>query len=204
GVIEVSINSTAQTTLNNEDTPSSSSVIVKDNETHPLVSSSEEQISPILKVVIVKSVHEDSADINENTFITPYNYPMFEEAGSFSTVADSSNMHEFNQNKTDVEKTVIRNKSRLVAKGYRQEEDISFEKSFSSVARLDAVRMFVAYDVHKNFTIFQMDIKIEFLNGPLKEEVYISQPDGFVDPDFLDHVYKWKKALYGLKEARRA
>ncbi|GKC64424.1 hypothetical protein Tco_1097022 [Tanacetum coccineum] len=94
---EVSINSTAQTTLNNEDTPLSSSVIVKDNETHPLVSSSEEQISPILKVVIVKSVQEDSADINGNTFITIYNYLMFEEAESFSTVADSLNMHEFNQ-----------------------------------------------------------------------------------------------------------
>nr|GEV85540.1 hypothetical protein [Tanacetum cinerariifolium] len=84
------------------------------------------------------------------------------------------------------------------------EEGIDFEESFALVARLEADRMFVAYVAHKNFTIFQMDIKTTFLNGRLKEEVYVSQPDGFVDPDFLDHVYKLKKALYGLKQAPRS
>ncbi|GJX66234.1 retrovirus-related pol polyprotein from transposon TNT 1-94 [Tanacetum coccineum] len=105
------------------------------------------------------------------------------------------------KNKSDAENIVIRNKSRLVAKGYKQEEDIDFEESFAPVARLEAVRMFVAYAAHKNFTIFQMDVKTTFIIGLLKEEVYVSQPDNFVDPDFLDHVYRLKKALYDLKQA---
>ncbi|GKC08062.1 retrovirus-related pol polyprotein from transposon TNT 1-94 [Tanacetum coccineum] len=105
------------------------------------------------------------------------------------------------KNKSDAENIVIRNKSRLVAKGYKQEEDIDFEESFAPVARLEAVRMFVAYAAHKNFTIFQMDVKTTFIIGLLKEEVYVSQPDDFVDPDFPDHVYRLKKALYGLKQA---
>ncbi|GJT53080.1 retrovirus-related pol polyprotein from transposon TNT 1-94 [Tanacetum coccineum] len=77
-------------------------------------------------------------------------------------------------------------------------------KSFAHVARLEAVRMFIAYAAHKNITIFQMDVKTAFLNGPLKEEVYVSQPEGFIDPEFPDHVYRLKKALYGLKQAPRA
>ncbi|GJZ44421.1 retrovirus-related pol polyprotein from transposon TNT 1-94 [Tanacetum coccineum] len=108
------------------------------------------------------------------------------------------------KNKTDAENTVIQNKSRLVAKGYGQEEGIDFEESFAPVARLEAVRIFVAYAAHKNFPIFQMDVKTTFLNGPLKEEVFVQQPDGFVDPDFPNHVYHLKKALYGLKQAPRA
>ncbi|GJW10036.1 putative reverse transcriptase domain-containing protein [Tanacetum coccineum] len=77
------------------------------------------------------------------------------------------------------------NKSRLVTKGYGQEEGINFEESFAPVARLEAVRIFVAYVAHKNFPIYQMDVKTKFLNGPLKEEVFVSQPDGFVDQTFL-------------------
>ncbi|GKE01188.1 retrovirus-related pol polyprotein from transposon TNT 1-94 [Tanacetum coccineum] len=84
--------------------------------------------------------------------------------------------------------------------GYKQEEGIDFEESFAPVARLEAVRMFIAYAAHKNFTIFQMDVKTAFLNGPLKEEVYVSHPDRFFDPDFPDHVYRLKKALYGLNK----
>ncbi|GKB71286.1 retrovirus-related pol polyprotein from transposon TNT 1-94 [Tanacetum coccineum] len=90
-----------------------------------------------------------------------------------------------------------------MAKGYRQEEGIDFEESFAPVARLEAVRMFIAYVAHKNIIIFQMDVKTVFLNGPLKEEVYVSQPKGFIDPKFPDHVYRLKKALYGLKQAPR-
>ncbi|GKA26952.1 retrovirus-related pol polyprotein from transposon TNT 1-94 [Tanacetum coccineum] len=108
------------------------------------------------------------------------------------------------KNKCDAENIVVRNKTRLVAKGYRQEEGIDFEESFAPVARLKAVRMFIAYAAHKNITIFQMDVKTAFLNGPLKEEVYVSQPEGFIDPEFPDHVYRLKKALYGLKQAPRA
>nr|GEZ42899.1 retrovirus-related Pol polyprotein from transposon TNT 1-94 [Tanacetum cinerariifolium] len=99
---------------------------------------------------------------------------------------------------------VIRNKSRLVAKGYKQEEGIDFKESSALVAHLEAVRMFLAYVAHKNFTIFHMGVKTAFLNGPLKEEVYVIQPGGFVDPDFTDHVYRLKKAVYGLKQAPRA
>ncbi|GJT10701.1 retrovirus-related pol polyprotein from transposon TNT 1-94 [Tanacetum coccineum] len=108
------------------------------------------------------------------------------------------------KNKCDAENIVVQNKTRLVAKGYKQEEGIDFEESFAHVACLDVVRMFIAYAAHKNITIFQMDVKMAFLNGPLKEEVYVSQPKGFIDPEFPDHVYRLKKALYGLKQAPRA
>ncbi|GJS67357.1 retrovirus-related pol polyprotein from transposon TNT 1-94 [Tanacetum coccineum] len=85
------------------------------------------------------------------------------------------------------ENIVIRNKSCLVAKGYKQEEGINFEESFALVARLEIDRIFVAFAAHKNITIFHMDVKTGFLIGPLKEEVYVSQPNGFVDPDFPNH-----------------
>ncbi|GJU08024.1 retrovirus-related pol polyprotein from transposon TNT 1-94 [Tanacetum coccineum] len=99
---------------------------------------------------------------------------------------------------------VIRNKSCLVANGYGQQAGIHFGESFAPVARLEAVRMFVAYVAHKNFTIYQMDVKTTFLNRPLKEEVFVSQPDGFDYPDFPNHVYRLKNALYDLKQAPRA
>ncbi|GJZ75165.1 retrovirus-related pol polyprotein from transposon TNT 1-94 [Tanacetum coccineum] len=108
------------------------------------------------------------------------------------------------KNKHDEENTVIRNKARLVAKGYNQQEGIDFEESFAPVARLEAVRLFVAYAAHKSFPVYQMDVKTTFLNGPLKEEVYVNQPDGFVDPHHPDKVYRLKKALYGLKQAPKA
>ncbi|GKB40163.1 uncharacterized mitochondrial protein-like protein [Tanacetum coccineum] len=104
----------------------------------------------------------------------------------------------------DEDNTVILNKARLVAKGYAQEEDIDFEESFALVARLEAVWIFVAYATHKSFPIYQMDVKTAFLNGPLKEEVYVAQPDGFVDPDHPEKVYCLRKALYGLKQAPKA
>nr|GEY18882.1 retrovirus-related Pol polyprotein from transposon TNT 1-94 [Tanacetum cinerariifolium] len=100
------------------------------------------------------------------------------------------------KNKRDEENTVIRNKDRLVAKGYNQHEGINFDVSFALVARLEAVRLFIGYATHKSFPIYQMDIKIAFLNGPLKEEVYINQPDRFVDPHHPYKVYHLKKALY--------
>ncbi|GJU59077.1 retrotransposon protein, putative, ty1-copia subclass [Tanacetum coccineum] len=99
---------------------------------------------------------------------------------------------------------ILKNKARLVARGYRQEEGINFEESFALVARLGAIRIFLAYAAHMNMIVYQMDIKTEFLNGILREVVYVSQPDGFVDQDNLNHVYKLKNALYGLKQAPRA
>ncbi|GJU93708.1 retrovirus-related pol polyprotein from transposon TNT 1-94 [Tanacetum coccineum] len=103
------------------------------------------------------------------------------------------------EKKKDEESIFIRNKVRLVAKGYRQEERIDFEESFTLVARLEVVRIFIAYVAHKPFSIYQMDVKIAFLNGTLKEEVYVSQPGEFVDPDHPERVYRLRKALYGLK-----
>nr|GEV06115.1 hypothetical protein [Tanacetum cinerariifolium] len=108
------------------------------------------------------------------------------------------------KNKHDEENTVIRNESHLVAKGYAQKEGVDFEESFAPVARLEAVRLFITYAAHKSFTVYQMDVKTMFLYGPLKEEVYVNQPDGFVDPYHPDKVYRLKKALYGLKQAPRA
>nr|GFA55725.1 retrovirus-related Pol polyprotein from transposon TNT 1-94 [Tanacetum cinerariifolium] len=108
------------------------------------------------------------------------------------------------KNKRDEENTVIRNKYRLVAKGYAQKEGVDFDESFAPVTRLEAVRLFIAYAAHKSFTVYQMDVKIAFLYGPQKEEVYVNQPDGFVDPYHPDKVYRLKKALYGLKQAPRA
>nr|GEY55824.1 retrovirus-related Pol polyprotein from transposon TNT 1-94 [Tanacetum cinerariifolium] len=108
------------------------------------------------------------------------------------------------KNKHDEEQTVIRNKSRLLVKGYRQEEGIDFEESFAPVARMEAIRIFLAYVVHKSFSVFQMDVKTAFLHGSLKEDVYVCQPEGFIDADHPSHVYKLKKALYGLKQAPKA
>nr|GEW66658.1 copia protein [Tanacetum cinerariifolium] len=97
----------------------------------------------------------------------------------------------------------LENKARLVSHGYRQEEGIDFEESFAMVARLKAIRIFLAYAAHKYMVVYQMDVKTVFLSGNLWEEVYVSQPDGFVDPDNPNHVYKLKKALYRLKQAPR-
>ncbi|GJS71019.1 retrovirus-related pol polyprotein from transposon TNT 1-94 [Tanacetum coccineum] len=108
------------------------------------------------------------------------------------------------RNKHDEENMVIRNKTHLVVKGYRQEEGIDFEESFAPVARMEAIRIFLAYATHKSFIVFQMDVKTAFLHGSLKEDLYVCQPKGFIDADHPSHVYKLKKALYGLKQAPRA
>ncbi|GJY68160.1 retrovirus-related pol polyprotein from transposon TNT 1-94 [Tanacetum coccineum] len=96
---------------------------------------------------------------------------------------------------------ILKNKARLVACGYRQEEGIDFEESFAPVARLDAIRIFLAFTAYRNMIVYQIDVKTAFLNDILSEEVYVSQPDGFMDQDNPNHVYKLKKALYGLKQA---
>ncbi|GJX80626.1 retrovirus-related pol polyprotein from transposon TNT 1-94 [Tanacetum coccineum] len=109
------------------------------------------------------------------------------------------------KNKKDEDQTVIRNKARLVAKGSMLKKKVLILKdSFAPVARWIAVRIFVAHAAHKSFPIYQMDVKTAFLNGPLKEEVYVAQPEGFVDPDHPEKVYLLRKALYGLKQAPRA
>ncbi|GJR03053.1 retrovirus-related pol polyprotein from transposon TNT 1-94 [Tanacetum coccineum] len=108
------------------------------------------------------------------------------------------------KNKHDEENTVILNKTRLVVRGYHQEEGIDFEESFALVARMESIMIFLAYVAHKSFTVFQMDVKTSFLYGTLKEDMYVCQPEGFINVDHISHVYKLKKALSGLKQAPRA
>ncbi|GJW69903.1 putative ribonuclease H-like domain-containing protein [Tanacetum coccineum] len=107
-------------------------------------------------------------------------------------------------NKKDERSIVIKNKARLVAQGYTQEEGIDYDEIFAHVARIEAIRLFLAYASFKDFVVYQMDIKSAFLYGKIKNEVYVCQPPGFEDPDFPDIVYKVKKALYGWHQALRA
>ncbi|KAI4340826.1 hypothetical protein MLD38_025627 [Melastoma candidum] len=99
---------------------------------------------------------------------------------------------------------VVRNKARLVAKGYSQSEGIDYDETYAPVPRLESFRLLLAYACYNNFKLFQMDVKSAFLNGDIKEEVYINQPPGFDDPKKHNHVYKLDKALYGLKQAPKA
>nr|GEZ68210.1 retrovirus-related Pol polyprotein from transposon TNT 1-94 [Tanacetum cinerariifolium] len=108
------------------------------------------------------------------------------------------------KNKKDESSLVIKNKARLVAVGYSQQEGIDYDETFALVARIKSIRLFLAYAAHKDFTVFQMDVKTAFLNGILKEEVYVGQPLGFVSTQYPNHVYALDKALYGLKQAPRA
>ncbi|GKD79897.1 putative ribonuclease H-like domain-containing protein [Tanacetum coccineum] len=108
------------------------------------------------------------------------------------------------RNKKDERGIVIKNKARLVAQGYTQEEGIDYDEVFAPVARIKAIRLFLAYASFKDFMVYQMDVKSDFLYGKIEEEVYVCQPPGFEDPDFPDRVYKVEKALYGLHQAPRA
>nr|GEX36763.1 retrovirus-related Pol polyprotein from transposon TNT 1-94 [Tanacetum cinerariifolium] len=151
-------------------------------------------IEPITPTSTVHA-EEDNTDQAEDTqfepyeFINPFYTPVYEVPESSSRNVDTSNMHTFNQRHP---------------KGSAQEEGIDFEESFAPIACLEAVWIFVSYASHKSFPIYHMDVKTAFLNGPLKEEVYVSQPDGFVDPHHPEKVYHLRKALYGLKQAPRA
>ncbi|KAD5802663.1 hypothetical protein E3N88_14023 [Mikania micrantha] len=108
------------------------------------------------------------------------------------------------RNKRDDSGVIIRNKARLVVQGFYQQEGIDYEEVFAPVARLEAIRIFLAYASYMNFTVYQMDVKTTFLYGKVKEEIYVCQPPGFEDSQFPDHVYKLDKALYGLHQAPRA
>ncbi|GJY21532.1 putative ribonuclease H-like domain-containing protein [Tanacetum coccineum] len=107
------------------------------------------------------------------------------------------------KNKKDERGIMIRNKARLVAQGYTQEEGIDYDEVFAPVARIKAIRLFLAYASFKDFVVYQMDVKSAFLYGKIEEEVYVCQPPGFEDPDFPDRVYNVEKALYGLHQAPR-
>jgi hypothetical protein len=99
---------------------------------------------------------------------------------------------------------VTRNKARLVAKGYSQVEGLDFDKTYAPIARLESIHILLAYATYHGFKLYQMDVKSAFLNGPIKEEVYVEQPPGFEDSEYPNHVYKLSKALCGLKQAPRA
>jgi hypothetical protein len=108
------------------------------------------------------------------------------------------------RNKQDEHGVVTRNKARLVAKGYAQVAGLDFGETFAPIARLESIRVILAYAAQHSFKLFQMDVKSAFLNGPIKEEVYVEQPPGFEDDRYPNHVYKLSKGLYGLKQAPRA
>ncbi|GJT53899.1 putative ribonuclease H-like domain-containing protein [Tanacetum coccineum] len=108
------------------------------------------------------------------------------------------------RNKKDERGVVVRNKARLVAQGHRQEEGIDYDEVFAPVARLEAIRIFLAFASYMGFIVYQMDVKSAFLYGKIDEEVYVSQPPGFLDPKYPEKVYKVVKALYGLHQAPRA
>ena len=107
-------------------------------------------------------------------------------------------------NKLDEFGNIVKNKARLVAQGYNQEKGIDFDETYAPVARLESIRMLLAYASSLNFKLYQMDVKSAFLNGVIEEEVYVKQPPGFENEVFTDHVFKLNKALYGLKQAPRA
>ncbi|GJV28593.1 putative ribonuclease H-like domain-containing protein [Tanacetum coccineum] len=108
------------------------------------------------------------------------------------------------RNKRDQRGIVVRNKASLVSQGYRQEEGVDYDEVFAPVARIEAIRLFLAFASYMDFTMYQMDVKSAFLYGTIEEEVYVNQPSGFVDPEFPNIVYKVEKALYGLHQAPRA
>ncbi|GKB51836.1 putative ribonuclease H-like domain-containing protein, partial [Tanacetum coccineum] len=108
------------------------------------------------------------------------------------------------RNKKDERGIVVRNKARLVTQGYTQEEGIDYDEVFAPVARIEAIRLFLAYASFMNFVVYRMDVKSAFLYGKIEEEVYVCQPLGLEDPEFPDRVYKVEKAFYGLHQAPRA
>jgi hypothetical protein len=108
------------------------------------------------------------------------------------------------RNKQDEHGVVTRNKAQLVAKSYSQVEGLDFDETYAPVARLESIRILLAYATYHGFKLYQMDVKSAFLNGPIKEEVYVEQPPSFEHSEYPTHVYKLSKALYGLKQAPRA
>nr|GEX80436.1 retrovirus-related Pol polyprotein from transposon TNT 1-94 [Tanacetum cinerariifolium] len=136
------------------------------------------------------------APIDNNPFVNVFAPEPYSEASSSGDISSTESLYIY-KFKLDEYGDVLKNKARLVAKGYRQEEGIDFEESFTPVARIEAIHIFIANAASRNMTVYKMDVKTAFLNGDLKEEVYVSQPEGFVDPDHPTHVYRLKKARTG-------
>nr|GEW44549.1 copia protein [Tanacetum cinerariifolium] len=188
-----------QAPVNSTDTPSSTTIDQDAPSPSISPSSSTLQSNSLHQGVVAESTFmEDSlvAPVDNNPFINVFASEPSSDASSSGDWIYKVKLDEYGD--------VLKNKAQLVAKGYRQEEEIDFKESFAPVACIEAIRIFIANAASKNMTIYQMDVKTTFLNGELKEEVYVSQSEGFVDPDHPTHVYRLKKALYELKQAPRA
>ncbi|GKA18337.1 retrovirus-related pol polyprotein from transposon TNT 1-94 [Tanacetum coccineum] len=183
------------------DAPSTSIPSTKEQERSPIISQGFEE-SPktphFHNDLLHESLHEDSTSHGSLSNVRP-SYTPFEHLDKVMLIK----LKWIYKVKTNEFGMVLKNKARLVAQVFRQEEGIDFEESFAPVARIKAIRIFVANATNKNMMIFQMEVKTAFLNGKLKEEVYVFQPEGFVDQDNPSHVYKLKKAMYDLKQAPR-
>ncbi|GJZ97813.1 retrovirus-related pol polyprotein from transposon TNT 1-94 [Tanacetum coccineum] len=191
-----------------QDAPSTSILSTQDQE-HSLIISQGFEESPKTPHFhddpLHESLHEDSTSQGSSSNVRPIHSPFeslepknFKQAMTEPSLIDvmQEDIHEF-------ERIQVRELVSCPDKGFSQEEGIDFKESFASVARIEAIHIFIAIAANKNMTIFQMDVKTKFLNGELKEEVYVSQPERFVDQDNPSYVYKLKKALYGLKQSPR-
>nr|GFA40265.1 retrovirus-related Pol polyprotein from transposon TNT 1-94 [Tanacetum cinerariifolium] len=146
-----------------------------------------------------------NAGFEGELFVNPFGTPSTESVVSSTQYVDHSNMHTFYQPYPhDYQWTKDHPLEQVIGEPSRPEEGIDFEESFAPVAWMEAIRIFLAYATHKGFTVYQMDVKTAFLHGSLKEDMYVCQPEGFIDVDYPSHVYKLKKALYGEKQAPRA
>ncbi|GKC61769.1 putative ribonuclease H-like domain-containing protein, partial [Tanacetum coccineum] len=173
-------------------------------------------ISPTVPTAPIESTYADFFDhvlgetrrmINEQGFISVvYEGKTHEDLHTclFAYFLSREEPKKVYRNKKDERGIVIRNKARLVAQGYTQEEGIDYDEVFAPVARIEAIRLLLAYASFKDFVVYQMDVKSAFMYGKIKEEVYVCQPPGFEDPEFPDKAYKVEKALYGLHQALRA
>ncbi|GKC50877.1 retrovirus-related pol polyprotein from transposon TNT 1-94, partial [Tanacetum coccineum] len=163
---------------------------------------------PSRPVFTILQLHEQALFCYYDAFLISIEPTTYKDALTQSCWIEAmqEELHEFERLKVKLDELggILKNKARLVARGYRQEEGINFEESFAPVARLEAVRIFLTSATHMNMIVYQMDVKTAFLNGILHEKVYVSQPNGFVDPNNPNHMYRLKKALYGLKQAPRA
>ncbi|GJS85164.1 retrovirus-related pol polyprotein from transposon TNT 1-94 [Tanacetum coccineum] len=170
----------------------SSTTVDQDAPSTSTSQTNQETPTPVIPLGVEEADHDiEVANMDNNPYI---DFQILEPSSEESS----------SQVKLDELGGVLKTKDRLVAKGYRQEEGIDFEESFALVARLEAICIFITFAAHMNIIVYQMDVKTAFLNGMLREEVYVSQPDGFVDQENPNHVYKLKKALNGLKQVPRA
>nr|GEU63180.1 retrovirus-related Pol polyprotein from transposon TNT 1-94 [Tanacetum cinerariifolium] len=202
--------------------------VIKDHDVPPIVSSSEEPIAnepttPVVDNNFDEQIQKDVAELvigdpsnlvstrrRLNTDAKMYMYALTVSTIEPTNIKEDKLDHSWIKSMQDDLNQFKRLDAWELVKrpanknDYGQQEGIYFVESFAPVAPLEVVRMFVAYAAYKNFTIYQMDVKTTFLNGPLKEEVFVNQPDDFVDPGFPNHVYHLKKASYGLKHVPKA